>query len=53
MFSEFIQMWQTYVIAIDNKDCAIQRHHNKPCGQYRVVSLKRLNELKHSTMLEF
>jgi len=53
MFSEFIQMWQTYVIAIDNDDCALQVNHDKSCGQCKIISLKKLNELKHSTMLEF
>jgi len=53
MFSEFIQMWQHYIVHIGINDYALQVNHDKCCGWYTVISVKNLKELKHSTMLEF
>ena len=52
MISEFIQMWQNYRVAMDNKDCGEQVMFT-PYGQVTTISISKLNELKHSTMLEF
>ena len=55
--SDFIQMWQTYQIAIDNNNLARQVNYISKFGGYRplylIINVDKLKELKSSTMLEF
>lgn len=50
--SEFIQMWQQYSVAIDNRDWAAQVVFGSK-GQIHGINIPDLIALKKSTMLEF
>lgn len=50
--SEFIQIWQSYRVAIDNKCCGSQVVYGSR-GQFKTIYIPDLIEAKQAIMLEF
>ena len=50
--SDFIQIWQPYLIAIDNKYCGSQVVYGSR-GQVKTIYIPDLIDTKEAIMLEF